>query len=71
LRGARRYEGLKKAWRLAKILGAKGHEVDARWLLHNRVPCSCHVCGNPRRKLGEKTVQERKADEAFEAEKWT
>ena len=70
MRGARRYEGLKKAWRVVRILRAKGHEVDFRRLLHNRAPCSCYGCGNPRRLLGEKTIQERKADEAFEVGKW-
>ena len=33
-------------------------------LFSTRTPCSCDMCGNPR-KLGEKTIQERKADEAW------
>ena len=26
-------------------------------------PCSCYMCGNPRRKRGERTVQERKHEQ--------
>lgn len=29
--------------------------------------CSCPMCGNPRKWFNEKTLQERKADEAFDA----
>lgn len=28
---------------------------------HHGCTCSCMMCGNPRRRLGEKTMQERKA----------
>ncbi len=30
--------------------------------------CSCWMCGNPRKFLGERTLQERRADDAFQAE---
>jgi hypothetical protein len=30
-----------------------------------KVPCSCPMCGNPRKYFGEKTVQEKKSDEDF------
>lgn len=33
------------------------HELEG-----NRSPCSCHMCGNPRRHWGEYTQQERVAD---------
>jgi len=35
-------------------------------LVHTRKPCSCHMCGNPRRYFGEVTKQERIADIEFE-----
>ncbi len=31
---------------------------------HN-VPCSCFMCGNPRKFFGERTLKERRADDAF------
>jgi hypothetical protein len=30
-------------------------------IAHSRQLCSCRMCGNPRRYLGEPTVQERRA----------
>ena len=30
-------------------------------LAHTRTPCSCWMCGNPRRRLAELTLQERRA----------
>jgi len=30
--------------------------------------CSCHMCGNPRKHFNEKTMQEKKADKAEEAQ---
>ncbi len=52
----------------AKVLRAQGlwgEDVPgyARRLLQDRQPCSCCMCGNPRRHFGEKTRQERIADE--------
>lgn len=32
----------------------------ARYLLQTPHPCSCAMCGNPRRHFGERTVQERR-----------
>lgn len=32
-------------------------------------PCSCDMCGNPRRHWKQKTIQEIKADEAFSVER--
>lgn len=41
--------------------------VDSHLGLYRKtkVPCSCDCCGNPRKHFGEKTIQERKADEDF------
>jgi len=33
-------------------------------LVHTRQLCSCWMCGNPRRYLGETTLQERRAESA-------
>ena len=41
------------------------HDKAATWANH-LAGCSCWVCGNPRRNLGEVTMQERKAPEARE-----
>jgi hypothetical protein len=30
-------------------------------------PCSCSVCGNPRRHFDEKTLAEKRAEDAFQA----
>ena len=32
-------------------------------LIKTPKPCSCWMCGNPRKHFGEKSLQERKADE--------
>ncbi len=32
------------------------------WLSSTRTPCSCWMCGNPRRYRGEVTLQERRAE---------
>lgn len=34
---------------------------------HARQLCSCWMCGNPRRRLGERTLQERRAAANFAA----
>ena len=34
----------------------------AKRLLRTRHPCSCPMCGNPRRHFGERTLQERTID---------
>lgn len=70
----RRLEGLKKARRLLGIYRAKfsnrhmsepdyfseGGEYE-KGLIKTHVPCSCTMCGNPRRHFGERTIQEKKA----------
>lgn len=45
------YEGRKSGLYVApKVLGKR---------LHTAANCSCHMCGNPRKYDGERTVQER------------
>jgi len=72
----RREQGIIRAQRvLAALRGMTTRYRDfysddgeiAKRMIKTRVPCSCPMCGNPRRHLGQKTVQERKADEAFTA----
>ncbi len=63
----RRQQGLRKAHRLLWIYRAKfphhldwyafGGEIEHR-LLKTRVPCSCPMCGNPRRYRDQRTLQE-------------
>ena len=81
MKGQRWYEGQKRARRVLRIWRQRhawleqrypGTYVDdgeiARRMIHTRVPCSCSMCGNPRRRWNEKTVQERRADAALIAE---
>lgn len=69
----RRQLGIKRARRILKIWRARlTHGFDdpyykdggmcERHLFQKKVPCSCVMCGNPRRHLGEVTVQEKKSD---------
>lgn len=65
-------KGRMKARRVARIEKAKWDTTKIDWDLlekkyfATRVPCSCTMCGNPRRHWGEKTIQELKAEEAME-----
>ena len=36
-------------------------EVDVNHFYRNRKPCSCYMCGNPRKYYGDVTLQERRA----------
>jgi hypothetical protein len=38
-------------------------EKHLRKMAETRHPCSCHMCGNPRRMFKEKTMQEKRFDE--------
>ena len=41
--------------------GVARHDAQARGrLAQTRTPCSCWMCGNPRRYQGERTLQERR-----------
>lgn len=72
----RRQQGLKKARKLLKIYRALGslgqddalYDDDsplAHLYLKTRVPCSCPMCGNPRRHFGKKTIQELRNEPLF------
>ena len=43
-------------------------ENYTRILRQTGKPCSCSMCGNPRRHLGGKTLHERRQDEKYSAE---
>ena len=69
----RRQEGVKRAKRVLRAWRGRWiHKEDdsklAQRLVHTRVPCSCGMCGNPRRHFGERTIQERKADYEYREE---
>lgn len=70
-RGFRRHQMDRMKKRVANYYGgyAKGDPRIIGKLAQTRTPCSCYVCGNPRRKLGERTLAERcqYADVAEEA----
>lgn len=38
-------------------------EQHIKRMAETRTPCSCHMCGNPRKNFKEKTIQEKKFDE--------
>lgn len=70
-RGTRRQqkERNKQRWRRKVLDTWYGMREGSEWLDRtvNRLAghgklCSCHMCGNPRRHHGEKTMQERRAD---------
>lgn len=69
----RRYEGYKKALRLKRLRKAQGvRNIDwytwERRTRQCRTPCSCTMCGNPRRHFNKPAIQEQKADEALQAQ---
>lgn len=41
----------------------ESREEHVRRMAENRHPCSCHMCGNPRKHFKKKTIQERRMDE--------
>ena len=70
----RNKHGTKRAEKLARIFRAKwydpNHTIDwEKWIAHarkTRVPCSCSMCGNPRKHHNELTPQEKRANESME-----
>jgi hypothetical protein len=53
--------------RRRQIPGADESWIDARYIgrfAHSRQACSCFMCGNPRRYDGEKTLRERRREQA-------
>lgn len=65
-RGERRAQRERLKRRRAGYYGGVHANNPARLsqLVDTPTPCSCFMCGNPRRKVGELTVQERRALEA-------
>lgn len=70
----RRQEGIKRARRLVRLYRSWSwftngiFDDDAKWekrLIKTRVPCSCPMCGNPRRHYGERTRQEKLSLEEY------
>lgn len=76
----RKWQGVKKARRIVRIWRQMYSAPDCKPELYadngglvqhmtdTRVPCSCPMCGNPRRIYGERTIQERKADDAMQVQ---
>jgi hypothetical protein len=71
----RRLLGLKRAIRVARIrrsifsrVGVSNPDyfdddgIGTLKMIHTRVPCSCPMCGNPRKHFGEVTRQEKLAE---------
>jgi len=60
----RRLEGIKRAKRRAMVWHDPVEMLYAdemnymKIFIKTRVPCSCYMCGNPRKKFGEVTRQE-------------
>ncbi len=44
----------------------KVREKHIRQMAETRKPCSCHMCGNPRRMFKEKTIQEKRFEQNIE-----
>jgi hypothetical protein len=53
---------LKKSVFFCKNVMMRSDEKYARKRRDTRKPCSCWMCGNPRRVYGTKTMQEQKAE---------
>lgn len=62
-RALRRHHQQRMKHRVAAYYGgyARGDARHVGKLAQTRAPCSCWMCGNPRRYLGEPTLQERRA----------
>ena len=63
----RRHQELRIKSRIADYYGgyARGNPRAVGRLAHARQPCSCWMCGNPRRHLGARTLQESRAAAAW------
>jgi hypothetical protein len=44
----------------------KSREKHIRQMAETRKPCSCHMCGNPRKMFKEKTIQEKRFNQVDE-----
>jgi len=67
-RALRRHHEARIKRRVARYYGgfARGNPRDVGKIAHARQLCSCSSCGNPRRRHGECTMQERRAGAASE-----
>jgi len=52
-----------KKKRASYWFGDKKSGRSARMVIDTPKPCSCWMCGNPRKHLGEKTLKERSAEQ--------
>ncbi len=48
---------------IKKKFSEEEYEQHLKHLAETRKPCSCHMCGNPRKYWKEKTMQEKRIDE--------
>lgn len=68
-RRANRQRAIERARRKLRQWGQ--HDADqkrvGKWA-NTACPCSCWMCGNPRRSMGERTLQEIKADISYKEE---
>jgi hypothetical protein len=46
--------------------GEEHKEQHQKRMTETRKPCSCHMCGNPRRMFKEKTMQEKRFEQNVE-----
>ena len=62
-RAVRRHHEQRVKRRVSRYYGGYAHGQPRHLgkLAHARRPCSCWMCGNPRRYCGEPTLQERRA----------
>lgn len=77
MRSQRRHEGEKRAqrvlavWRASAVVDPQMYAPNGALfevMRYTRVRCSGPCCGNPRKWFGERTIQERKADETMKAQ---
>lgn len=63
-RAVRRHHAQRMKQRVADYYGGHARDVPRQLgrLARTRTPCSCTMCGNPRRRLGERSLQERRID---------
>lgn len=67
----RRHHYLRRKMFVKKQWKSLGRNIDFDPIIvgkyaNTRQPCSCYMCGNPRKYLGEKTIQEKKFDYYFD-----
>ena len=66
-RAIRRHHRYRLQWNRRRYWDKDGLDGNPRWLgmvVDTPTPCSCWMCGNPRKYFTEKTMQELRQDEA-------